>query len=81
MFFKINGCHCERVQRAKQSAKYKFDFSLFLAESPAIIEFFAKNRQNSAKAWQIASLVALARNDSRFFLNLLSKNHFYVNIK
>ena len=37
------GCHCEREQRAKQSAKYVFDFSLILAESPAIIEFFAKN--------------------------------------
>ena len=53
------------MQRAKQSAKYKFGFSLFLAEFQAIIEFFARKRQNTAKAWQIASLVALARNDSR----------------
>ena len=40
--FLKTSCHCERVQRAKQSAKFKFDFSLILAESPAIIEFSAK---------------------------------------
>ena len=39
-------------------------FSLFLAESRAIIEFLLKNEQITAHAWQIASLVALARNDS-----------------
>ena len=55
------------MQRAKQSAKYTLDFSLFLAECPAIIEFSAKKKQIAAKAWQIASLVALARNDSRLF--------------
>ena len=52
------------MQRAKQSAKHKFDFSLILAEFPAIIEFSARKKQNTAKTWQIASLVALARNDS-----------------
>ena len=30
------------MQRAKQSAKYKLDFCLFLVEFQAIIEFFAK---------------------------------------
>ena len=54
------------MQRAKQSAKYRFDFSLFLAALQAIIKFSAKRKQNSAKAWQIASLAALARNDSLF---------------
>ena len=58
-------CHCEREQRAKQSAKYKLDFSLISAVFPAITKFSAKKRQNTAHAWQIASLVALARNDSR----------------
>ena len=52
------------MQRAKQSAKYKFDFSLISAECPIIIEFSTKNRQMTAKAWQIASLVALVRNDN-----------------
>ena len=32
-----------------------------------LLRFLLKNRQNTAKAWQIASLVALARNDSRLF--------------
>ena len=69
-------CHCERVQRAKQSAKHKLVFSLFLAEFPVIIGFLLKKRQVTAKAWQIASLVALARNDSRLFKNQLSENLF-----
>ena len=50
-----------------------FDFSLFLAEFQVIITSFAKKRQNTAHAWQIASLVALARNDS-----LMGKNAFYT---
>ena len=44
-------CHCEREQRAKQSAKYKFDFFFVLAEFQAIIKFFAKMKQNTAKVW------------------------------
>ena len=63
-FFFQQRCHCEQEQRAKQSAKYRFDFSLFSAVFPAIIEFVAKMDRTTAKAWQIASLVALARNDS-----------------
>ena len=55
------------MQRAKQSAKYGFDFCLFLAECQVIIEFSAKKRQDSAKAWQIASLVALATNEQVCF--------------
>ena len=43
---------------------------MFLAEFQAIIEFSAKKRQITAKAWQIASLVALARNDSLFLKRL-----------
>ena len=62
--FQTNSCHCEREQRAKQSAKYEFDFSLFSVVFPAITVFSAKNRQLTAKTWQIASLIALARNDS-----------------
>ena len=58
-------CHCEREQRAKQSAKYVFDFCLLAAVFQVIVAFSAKQRPNSAHAWQIASLVALARNDSR----------------
>ena len=48
------------------SANYKLDVSLFSTVFQAIIEFFAKKRQITAKAWQIASLVARARNDSLF---------------
>ena len=66
------------MQRAKQSAKYKFDFSLILAECPIITEFSTKKKiallrtsqrlaMTTAYTWQIASLVALARNDSRLF--------------
>ena len=55
---------------------YKLDFCLFSAEFQAIIEFFAKKRQNTANAWQIASLVALARNDS-LFKEILNVNVLY----
>ena len=69
-------CHCERVQRAKQSVQYVFGFRLILAAFQAIPEFSAKKSQIIAHAWQIASLVALARNDSRLFKKS-SENHFH----
>ena len=65
------------MQRAKQSAKCVFDFRLISAEFQAIIEFSTKKRQvasclamTTAYAWQIASLVALARNDTVVLKNI-----------
>ena len=45
-------------------SRFFFNFSRIFK---LIWAFLLKNRQITAKTWQIASLVALARNDSRLF--------------
>ena len=67
MIFFQQRCHCERGQRVKQSAKSEQSSVCFLAENSIITDILLKTKENRTRTWQITSLVALARNDSRLF--------------
>ena len=69
--FLKNDCHCERVQRVKQSAKHEQEPAFFSRK--LYLGILLKLKKNRTRAWQIASLVALARNDSIFSRNFEHK--------
>ena len=75
-FFKTS-CHCERVQRAKQSAKHEQNSVFFLAENSVIARDSAKIKKNRTRTWQIASLVALVRNDS-LLKKIRGKKYWFI---